>query len=118
VIVRVSESTLFSAAWSTGGSFNTYYSVQNTTSQTVNATLVLVDAAGIEVARQLVPIPAGRTSALNTVGLVVPRNRSGVARLTHDGPAGAVVATAAIVNLGTTPAYVQPVKFAAARERR
>jgi hypothetical protein len=118
VVLGASETTLFSAAWSTGGTFNTYYSLQNTTSQTVNATIVLTDAAGVEVISQVVNIPAGRTVAVNTAGMGAPRNRTGVARLTHDGPAAAVLATAAIVNLGSTPPYVQPVKFTTARERR
>jgi hypothetical protein len=118
VVVGVSETTLFSPAWSTGGTFDTYYSVQNTTSTTLNVTIVLTDASGAEVAAQKVSIPGGRAAALNTIGLFAPRNRTGVARLVHDGPAGSIVATAAILNLSSTPPYVQPLKFTTARERR
>jgi hypothetical protein len=118
VLVGVSETTLFSPVWSTGATFDTYYSVQNTTSATLHATLVLTDAAGVDVVTSSVGIPPGRTAAVNTIGLSAPRNRTGVARLVHDGPPGGLVATAAILNLGSAPPYVQPVKFITARERR
>jgi hypothetical protein len=36
----------------------------------------------------------------------------------HDGPAGAIVATAAVASFSSTPAYVQSVKFRTLREQR
>src|SRR6185295_18815330 len=40
VTVSVTETTLFSTAWSTFGSFDTFYSLQNTTNATCNITLI------------------------------------------------------------------------------
>ena len=46
------------------------------------------------------------------------RNRTGTAKLSHDGPPGAVLAEGVIANFSTNPAYVQPVKFQAVRDGR
>jgi hypothetical protein len=63
-------------------------------------------------------IPAGATASTNTAALVTPRNATGTARLTHDGPPDALLAEAAIANFSTSPAYIQPVKFGAVRQSR
>jgi hypothetical protein len=63
-------------------------------------------------------IPAGQTVSVNTSSAGVTRNRTGTASLTHTGPPGAILAEAAIGNFSISPAYVQPVKFQAAREAR
>jgi hypothetical protein len=112
------DTTMFSPAWGTNGSFNTFYSFQNTTEGTVNGTLKLLDTAGAEVSSVAVTVPAGRTASANTQTIGVPRNRTGTARFTHDGPPGAILAEAALANFSISPAYVQPVKFQAVREAR
>jgi uncharacterized repeat protein (TIGR01451 family) len=116
---RWSDTTMFSPAWSTNGTFDTFYSFQNTTNGTVTGTLTLLDTAGATLAtfNNLV-VPVGQTLSTNTSSLSVTRNRTGTAKFTHDGPPGAVLATAAIANFTISPAYVQPVKFQAARESR
>ena len=113
-----SDTTMFSPAWSTNGSFNTYYSFQNTTGASLSATLKLLDPAGTLLTSFNVTVPAGQTVRTNTVALSVARNRTGTARFTHNGPPGAIVAEAAIANFSINPAYVQPVKFQAEREGR
>jgi hypothetical protein len=114
-----SDTTMYSPAWSTNGSFDTFYSFQNTTGTSRVGTLTLLDATGGVVSVIFpVTIPAGQTASLNTASLGVPRNRTGTARFTHNGPPGAVAAEAAIANFSISPAYVQPVKFQAAREAR
>jgi hypothetical protein len=113
-----SDTTLFSPAWSTNGSFNTYYSFQNTTGATIAGTLTLLDSSGAVLSAFPVSIPAGQAASVNTAALGVIRNRTGTARLSHDGPPGAVLAEAAIANFSISPAYVQPVKFQAVREGR
>jgi len=113
-----SDTTMYSPAWSTNGTFNTFYSFQNTTTASLNGTLTLLDTAGAVLSTVMVPIPAGQTVATNTQALGSARNRTGTARFTHDGPPGAVVAEAAIANFAISPAYVQPVKFQAVREAR
>ena len=114
----VSETTLFSPAWSTNGSYDTYYSFQNTTSATLTGMLSLRDVAGVLVSSAVVVLPGGTTTSRNTVLLAAPRDRTGTALLTHDGPPGAVLVEAAIANFGTSPAYVQPVRFTPVREHR
>ena len=114
-----SDTTMFSPAWSTNGSFNTFYSFQNTTGSNRVANLELYDTAGALVATVFpITIPAGQTVSVNTASAGVARNRTGTARLTHTGPPGAILAEAAIANFSISPAYVQPVKFQAAREAR
>ena len=116
--VRVSETTQFSPAWSTNGPFNTFYSFLNTTGASLSGTLSLLDPAGGVVSTLPLAIPAGQTATANTASMGVARNRTGTARFTHNGPPGAIEAEAAIANFSLSPAYVQPVKFQAAREAR
>jgi uncharacterized repeat protein (TIGR01451 family) len=118
ITVTWSDTTMFSPAWSTNGSFDTYYSFQNTTGATLNGTLTLFDTGGAVVSTSNLVVPAGQTVATNTVALSSARNHTGTARFTHDGPPGAFVAEAAIANFSINPAYVQPVKFQAVREAR
>jgi uncharacterized repeat protein (TIGR01451 family) len=114
----VTDTTLFSPAWSTNGSFNTYYSFLNTTGAALTGTLTLLDTAGAVLSTFPVSVPAGQTASTNTSSLSVVRGRTGTARFAHDGPPGAVVVEAAIANFSITPAYVQPVKFQATRDAR
>jgi uncharacterized repeat protein (TIGR01451 family) len=111
-----SDTTMYSPAWSTNGSFDTFYSFQNTTGTSLSGTLTLLDAGGGVLTSVNVTVPAGQTVATNTAAAGVARNRTGTARFTHRGPPGAFVLEAAIANFSTNPAYVQPVKFQAARE--
>jgi hypothetical protein len=113
-----SETSLYGPAWSTNGTYDTYYSFQNTTGATVNGTLTLMDAAGTVLSTSPVSVPAGATGSANTSSLAVARSRTGTAKLAHDGPPGAIVAEAAIANFSFSPAYVQPVQFKAVRESR
>jgi hypothetical protein len=116
--LAVAETTLYSAAWSTNASYNTYFSFQNTTGAALDGTLVLRDLAGAVVGTFSLSVPAGRTGSTNTAALAVPRGRTGTAQFIHDGPPGAVLATSAIANFTSTPAYVQPVRFRTQREAR
>jgi len=116
--VSLAETTLFSPAWSTNGSYNTYYSFQNTTSADLNGTLTLFDTSGTLLSSTTLAIPAGTTKATNTALLGTTRNRTGTALFTHDGPPGAFLVEADIANFTLTPAYVQPVRFRTVRERR
>jgi uncharacterized repeat protein (TIGR01451 family) len=118
VSVRWSETTLYSPAWSDNGSYDTYYNIQNTTAATVHVALTLVDTTGVVVTTANLTIPAGRDVSANTLALSTPRNKTGTARLSHDGPPGAIVAGVAVASYATTPAYVQAVKFRTMRESR
>jgi len=113
-----SDTTMYSPAWSTNGTFNTFYSFQNTTTASLNGTLTLLDNAGAVLSTFSLPIPSGQTTTTNTQALAVTPNRTGTARFTHDGPPGSILAEAAIANFAISPAYVQPVKFQAVREAR
>jgi hypothetical protein len=116
--VSLAETTLFSPAWSTSGTFDTYYSFRNTTGGALNGTLTLLDGTGATLAAAPVTVPAGGTVSANTAALGITRDRVGTARFTHDGPPGAFLAEAAIARFSTSPPYVQPVKFVSVREAR
>lgn len=114
----VSETTMFSASWSTNGAFDTYYSFQNTTTASLHATLMLLDMNGLVLFKLPLSIASGHTASVNTSSLGVTRNRTGTAKLTHDGPIGAFVVEAAIANYSINPPYVQSVKLQTVREAR
>ncbi len=117
--VRVEETTLFNPGWSRGGGFNTFYSFQNTTNATCNATLTLFNAGGTQVATSNLMIAAGALAAVNTTGLMFSTSDTfGTATLTHNCPPGGILADAAIANFGTSPAAIIPAKFQSARQQR
>jgi hypothetical protein len=113
-----SDTTQFSAAWSTNGSFDTFFSFLNTTSAPISGTLALLDTAGVMVTSFPISSPSGQSASTNTSALGVTRNRAGTTKFTHNGPPGSVVAEAAIANFSISPAYVQPVKFQPVRDAR
>ena len=112
----VNDTTLFSTAWSTIGTYDTYYSLYNTTNSTCYGRLNLF-RSGVALTSTPVTIPAGTTTSTNTKALGFPRNWVGTATFIHDCPAGAILAEAAIANFNITPTpYFQSVKFAPVRE--
>jgi len=112
VVVSVTETTMFSPAWSTNGSYDTYYSLQNTTNDVCFAALILLAPDGTYTVSTGATIPPGRTAALNTVTMNAPRNRTGTAKVLHDCPPGGILAAAAIANFTISPTpYYQGVKF-------
>jgi len=112
----VSDTTQFSPVWSTNGTFDTFYSIQNTSSATITGTLTLRNTAGTIVDTAALSIPAGATASTNTAAMATPRNTTGTASLTHDGPAGAVQTEAAVANFTLATPYIQVVKFGPTRE--
>jgi uncharacterized repeat protein (TIGR01451 family) len=116
--ISLADTALYSAAWSTNASFDTFYSFQNTTGAALNGTLTLLDTSGAALSTFNLMVPAGQTASTNSSALGITRNRIGTARLSHDGPPGAVLAEAAIANFTLSPAYVQPVRFQTVREAR
>jgi len=113
----VSDTTLFSPAWSTNGTFNSFYSFLNTTGGTITGTLTLYNTAGTQVGTAPFTINPNNTAATNTATLATVRNTSGTAKFVHNGPPGAILAEAAIANFTITPTpYYQGVKFAPTRE--
>jgi hypothetical protein len=115
--ISVSETTMFSPAWSTNSTYDTFYSFYNTTSMTINGMLTLYNAAGTAVTTAPLTIAAGATGATNTSSLGTVRSTTGTAKFTHNGPPGAILAEAAIANFSISPTpYIQIVKFAPTRE--
>jgi len=113
-----SDTTMFSPAWSSGGTYQTYYSFYNTTSAVVHGTITLTTTAGAAAGTTVLTIQPGRTAATNTVALATPRNLTGTAIFTHDGPPGAVLVESDIANFNFATPYIQPVKFQSVREIR
>ena len=116
--LTVSDTTQFSPAWSTNSTYDTFYSLLNTTNATCTGTLTLYDTAGAVVTTTAVSVTSGATFATNTFSLGTTRNKSGTARLTHNCPPGGILSEAAIANFSISPPYIQPVKFEAVREAR
>jgi hypothetical protein len=114
----VSDTTMYSPGFSTSGGFDAYYSFLNTTNSTVNITLQLFwnDVFGLEGSWPAVAaIPPGGTYATHAFALGVPNSVTGSARLMHDGPPGAILATALNGNFST--GYLQSLPFVAVREK-
>lgn len=113
----VSDTSMFSATWSTNGTFDTFYSFLNTTGSTISGTLTLYTVGGTQVATNNLTVNPNSTASVNTVTLVTPRNQTGTAKFTHSGPPGAILAECAVANFTITPTpYIQVVKFAPTRE--
>ena len=114
----VSDTTMFSPAWSTNSTFNSFYSFLNTTGGTIAGTLTLFNTLGTQVGTPTnFTINPNSTASTNTAALGTVRNTTGTAKFTHNGPPGAILAEAAIANFTITPTpYFQPVKFAPTRE--
>lgn len=116
--VRVEETTIFSPAFSTNGSFNTFYSFQNTANLSVNGTLTLFDIGGSIVDTESATIPGGGTLSTNTAAMMTLRNQTGVAVFTHNGPPGVILCEAAVADFSTVPPYIQNVKCQTTRQQR
>jgi hypothetical protein len=116
--VRVTESSLYSPAWSTNGNYDTFYSLLNTTRMACTGILSLYGTSGTAVATTSLSIPPGATASINTSALGTPRNTSGTAKFTHDCPPGAFLAEAAIASFSISPPYFQFVHFEGTREAK
>lgn len=114
----ISDTTQFSPAWSTSGTYDTYYSFFNTTGNSISVTVNLVTTAGASAGSTTLVVPAGRTAATNTVSLATVRGQAGTAYLTVRGPVGSILTEADIANFTSTPGYIQPVHFEAVRDQR
>lgn len=101
--ISMSETMQYSPAWSTNGSFNTFYSLFNTTNATCTGTLTLYDTAGVVADTQPLTITPGATGSTNTSAMGTPRNMAGTAKFNHDCPPGAFLAEAAIANFSISP---------------
>jgi hypothetical protein len=117
ISLSVSDTTLYSPAWSTNGTYDTFYSLLNTTNTACTGTLTLFNVAGTAVKTSPLSIPSGATAATNTSAQGVVRNTTGTAKFTHNCPPGAFIAEAAIANFSISPTpYVQFVHFQPTRE--
>ena len=113
--ISVSETTMFSPGWSTFGNFQTFWSFLNTTDDTINGTLTLLDATGNQVATVGLAILSNRAAFPSTLTMGIAAGQSGTARFIHDGPPGAVLAEGAITNFA---GHFQRVRFEPPREQR
>jgi hypothetical protein len=118
ISVSVSDTTLITPRWSTGGGFYTSWGFTNTTSATLHGKLTIIDAGGgpnVVVAVTINPnSPAFVVTLPKAGGVNVPAGHSGSAVFVHDGPPGAVVADGYIVN--DSPFIVTPVVWSAPRQ--
>jgi hypothetical protein len=122
--VRVVETTLLSALWSTAGGFQTVYRVYNTTTNggTCSVTLDLrrdndTPAAGGS-SSVTFTLGANRSVSRDTGAgdMALAGGQTGHATLTHDCPPGAIQVEAYMTGLGGL--RLLPVHFAPARQQR
>jgi hypothetical protein len=116
--VRIDETTLYSAAWTTLGNYDTYWTVHNTINQALFGTLVLLDTGGATVLKIDLPggpsffTPPGATFSTNTRSLGVARNQFGGAIFFHNGPPGAYQVTALLADFTQkAPVILQSTSF-------
>jgi hypothetical protein len=120
---RAVETTMFSPAWTTNGTFDTYWSFQNTTNATMctpnPCVLTLFDATGVVVQTvNIMSILSGGIFGTNTSTLGVTRNKVGNVRFTHDGPPGAILVKGNQANFASSPPFIELVPFEAVRVPR
>jgi len=116
----VSETTMFSTAWLATGNYNTYYAWVNTTSFAINGTLNFWDTLNGGSLAPPSPIalplpPRGTSNNTSSSSLNLPRSY-GAMFFTHDGPPGAIVATAMAADFTVSPPATQEYKFGPVRE--
>jgi hypothetical protein len=117
-VSSVQETTLYSPAWTTNGTFDTYWSFQNTVDAFITGTLTLLSPTGAIVTAVSVNIPVGGIFGTNTSTLGVARSKVGNAQFSHDGPAGAVDIKANQANFAVSPPFIELVPFAEVRAGR
>lgn len=105
------DTTLVSPRWSTFAGFFTSYGFLNTTLETIDGTLTLVDGSGAVVATQNFTIPPGKVRFTDTIQMGVAASNAGLAAFSHDGPVGGIIADGFIQNFSVSPPVIQPVKF-------
>src|SRR5438093_3411507 len=103
VTFSISDTTVYSPAWSTNGSYDTFYSLFNTTRTTCSGTLTLYNTSGTAVTTVPVTVPAGSTTGANAAASRPARTPDGTARAAPNRPPGAVRPPAADPDLPTTP---------------
>jgi hypothetical protein len=108
--IQMFDTTILNPGWSTGGGFNTFYSLQNATNFTISMTVTLFNGVGTQVASTNFMVAPGQLVATNTQALGIAVGQFGTARVTHTGPPEGILCDAAIANFGTSPAAIIPSK--------
>jgi ELWxxDGT repeat protein len=85
--VRLQETTMYCPRWSVNG-YRALITLQNTTACAIGGDIQLVDSAGTTVMTLPFSLGGGEATQLE---VLAPPVLAGSARLTHDGPAGAIV---------------------------
>lgn len=123
ISVVVSDTTLFNPRWSSAASFHTEWGLVNTTGTAISATFTLLNVNGTVNTTTPVNIPAKGVAFLDTrnvsagIALNIPDGQFGYATLAHNGPPGALVGDAYIINAGFfSGPFIQPGKFEATRQ--
>ncbi|MGH9147557.1 MAG: hypothetical protein ACRD1Q_12670 [Vicinamibacterales bacterium] len=96
--VRVQETTLFGAFFTTRNGFETYFRISNTTNLPLSVTLKLISDAGMAVANQTLTVAANATAptiytgspTASATGLSVANDTTGQIIITHNGPPGGI----------------------------
>lgn len=99
--IRVTDTTMFNARWSTAGGFNTHWGFNNTTASDISGNLTIIDGNGTVLKTVTgALIPAGRSTfySSDSTDLNIPINHVGSAMFAYVGPPGGVLADAYFIN--------------------
>ena len=124
VSVSVSNTTLFNSSWSTFSNFLTVWLLQNTTNQTITATLTAYDNQGsptkapASITFTIAPGAEAEKIIAGFAGFDINEGpqHGGYAVLVHNGPPGGVLASGEFDNPTVNPNALVPVKFEAVRQ--
>jgi hypothetical protein len=107
VVVRVAESTLYSASWTENAPYHTYWAFSNTSSQAINGilTLTVLGGGNPSFSTNINAIPPGSSAGMDTATLSGSTpgilGHGGITRFAHDGPETALQATSTVTNFTT-----------------
>jgi len=106
---RAVDTTLFNPRWTTFGGYDAQWGFLNVSDTPVTGILMVLDPNGNAVSAVQFSIPAGgrvvRSSGSSDINL--PRNMSGSAMFSHNGPPNSILADAFLISASVT----LPVKF-------
>lgn len=107
--LRVTDTTQFNPRWSTYGTFDTQWGFTNTTSSPITGTLTIYKFDGSVVKTITQSIQGGQFLNVPARASGVPVGIYGNAIFAYNGPAGAILADAVLINSANT--VIVPYKF-------
>lgn len=119
VMVVVTDTTMFSPSFYTGGGYVTGYTFANNTNSPINGVLTLTNSAGTVVGSSNIALPANGSALVYTDGsqhinasqMTISGTVAGSATFAHTGPPNSVIAAAYLQNFSGPTPFTQPYDF-------